>query len=73
MRNVTVKARNFYFNQWRGKEKICPAFGEKVYVTRLGWNHLVHSKRHTSKDVIMRLKNCFGKRIVRKSCFLSGS
>ncbi len=54
--SVLAKAKDYYFNQWRGKENIRPAFGEKVFVTRLGWNHLVHHKRHKTKDVMMRLK-----------------
>lgn len=56
IKSVLTKAKDYYFNQWRGKEKICPAFGEKVLVTRLGWNHLVYSKRHKTKDVVMRLR-----------------
>ncbi len=53
---IINKYKEFYFQQWRGHEKECPVFQEKVYVTRLGWNHIVFNKRHRSKDVVMRLK-----------------
>ncbi|KKU74545.1 MAG: hypothetical protein UX99_C0011G0001 [Candidatus Amesbacteria bacterium GW2011_GWB1_47_26] len=50
------KARQYYFQEWRGNEKICPAFGEIVYVTRVGWNHIVHHKRRLIVDKVIRLK-----------------
>lgn len=50
------KAKSFYFDTWRGHEKVCPAFRQIVFVTRLGWNHVVFNKRHRNKDVAMRLK-----------------
>jgi hypothetical protein len=53
---IKQKAKNFYFNIWRGHEKICPAFNEIVYLTKLGWNHIAHHPRHTLVDVIIRLK-----------------
>lgn len=56
-KNVIDKAWKFYFETWRGNEKICPAFGEKVFVTRLGWEHIVHNSRHKVADVIRRVKN----------------
>lgn len=55
-KNVVDRAWKFYFNEWRGHEKVCPAFGEVVFVTRLGWNHVVFNRRHRTKDVMMRLK-----------------
>jgi len=51
------KAKNYYFNEWKGNEKICPAFGEKVYITRLGWNHIVYHPRRNLVDKMIRLKN----------------
>lgn len=57
IKTVIKKAKRFYFEKWRGKEKVCPAFGEKVCVTRLGWNHIVYNRRHKTKDVVMRLNN----------------
>lgn len=55
-KDIETKAKDFYFNKWRGNEKIIPAFGEKVLVTKLGWNHIVHHPRRTLLDKIMRLK-----------------
>jgi hypothetical protein len=55
-KSVLEKAKDFYFNQWRGTEKVCPAFGEKVYLNRIGWNHIVYHRRHTLVDKIIRLK-----------------
>lgn len=51
------QAANFYFNKWQGNERICPALGEKVYVTRLGWNHLLNPPKHRGKsDKVERLR-----------------
>ncbi|MBI2036726.1 hypothetical protein HYT17_03795 [Candidatus Microgenomates bacterium] len=36
------KAYNYYFQRWRGNEKITPAFKQKVRVTRSGWDHLIN-------------------------------
>ena len=55
-KSLIAKAKGFYFEEWRGHEKNCPAFSEVVYATRLGWNHVVFNKRHRTKDVVMRLK-----------------
>jgi hypothetical protein len=38
---VRGRAHRFYFNKWRGNEKTTPAFGQKIQVTRSGWNHLM--------------------------------
>lgn len=43
------KAYNYYFNKWRGNEKITPAFEQKVLITRSGWNHLVNPSRKRTK------------------------
>lgn len=56
VKEIIKKAKNYYFNLWRGHEKICPAFGEKVYLTRLGWNHIAHHPRRTLVDKIIRLR-----------------
>jgi len=53
---ILKKAKDYYFNQWRGHEKECPAFGERVYLTRVGWNHIVYHPRRTLVDKIIRLK-----------------
>lgn len=55
-KDIEAKAKDFYFNKWRGNEKIIPAFGEIVYVTKIGWNHIVHHPRRTLLDKIIRLK-----------------
>jgi len=55
-KSLIRKAKEFYFYEWKGHEKICPAFKDKVFATRLGWNHVVYNRRHKTKDVVMRLK-----------------
>ena len=55
--SIINKARDYYFNQWRGGEKICPAFGEKVYVTGLGWRHIAKHLRRLLVDKLIRLRN----------------
>jgi len=57
VKSIVNRAKKFYFEEWRGREKICPAFGEKVHVTRLGWNHIVYLPRRRLVDKIIRLKN----------------
>ena len=51
------KAKKYYFEEWRGSEKICPAFGEKVFLTRLGWYHIAIHPRRLFVDKLIRLKN----------------
>ena len=46
---VRDKASNYFFQKWRGNEKITPAFGQKVLVTRSGWDHLVNPPRKRTK------------------------
>lgn len=53
---VIDKAKKYYFQEWRGNEKITPAFNEKVLITKLGWNHIVHHPRRKLVDKIIRLK-----------------
>ena len=55
-KDIEAKAKDYYFNKWHGHEIIIPAFGEIVYVNRIGWNHIVHHPRRTLKDKIIRLK-----------------
>ncbi len=55
--SIIRKAHDYYFNQWRGSEKICPAFGEKVYVTGLGWRHIAKYPRRLLVDKLIRLRN----------------
>lgn len=43
------KAYHYYFQNWRGKEKITPAFKQKVLITRSGWDHLVNPPRKRTK------------------------
>lgn len=43
------KAYRFYFNKWRGNEKTTPAFGQKIRVTRSGWNHLINPYHKRTK------------------------
>ena len=51
------RAKKYYFKQWKGKERLCPAFNERVYVTRLGWNHIVYHPRRNLVDKLVRLKH----------------
>lgn len=55
-KDIETKAKDYYFNKWRGHEIIIPAFNEKVYITRIGWNHIVHHPRRTLLDKIIRLR-----------------
>lgn len=55
-KDIETKAKDYYFNKWRGHETVIPAFKEIVYVTRIGWNHIVHHPRRTLLDKIIRLK-----------------
>lgn len=43
------KAEKYYFNSWKGSENITPAFGEKVLVTRSGWDHLINPSHKRTK------------------------
>lgn len=56
VQSIIKRAKDYYFREWKGREKTCPAFGEKVYLTKLGWNHIVHHPRRTLTDKIIRLK-----------------
>lgn len=59
MTNIEIivnKARKYYFEEWRGHEEICPAFGEKVFLTKIGWNHIAKHPRRKLVDKIIRLK-----------------
>jgi len=56
LKSTIEKARQYYFHEWRGNEKISPAFGEIVYVTRVGWDHIVLHKRRLIVDKVIRLR-----------------
>ena len=61
MGNKTIKqqinkGKDYYFNKWRGSEKICPAFKEKVYITEIGWKHIAKHPRRTLVDKLIRLR-----------------
>ena len=57
LKHIIKKAKDYYFNEWRGNENVCPAFGEKVYLTELGWRHIAKHPRRLLVDKIIRLKN----------------
>lgn len=68
LKNIEGKAKEFYFEVWRGNEKVIPAFNEKVYVTKLGWNHIAHHPRRRLIDKIIRLKKLpMAKEVLEKS------
>ncbi len=50
------KAESFYFKKWRGKEKTAPAFGEIVFVSRAGWDHIVFQKKRSKAEQLRRLE-----------------
>lgn len=56
VKSIIDKAKDYYFNHWRGHEKVSPAFGEKVFITKLGWNHIAKHKRRLLVDKLIRLK-----------------
>lgn len=56
LKDIEAKAKDYYFNNWRGHEVVIPAFGEKVYLNRIGWNHIAHHPRRKLVDKIIRLK-----------------
>lgn len=57
VRSIIDRAHDYYFNQWRGSEKVCPAFAEKVYVSGLGWRHIAKHPRRLLVDKLIRLRN----------------
>jgi hypothetical protein len=67
-KEIEAKAKDYYFNKWHGHEILTPAFGEIVYVNRIGWNHIVHHPRRTLLDKIMRLKKLeLGRQVLETS------
>ena len=56
LKSIIKKAKKYYFEEWRGREKVCPAFEEKVYLTRVGWNHIAKHRRRNLVDKIIRLR-----------------
>lgn len=43
------KVEKYYFNSWKGSENITPAFGQKVLITRSGWDHLINPSHKRTK------------------------
>lgn len=67
-KDIEAKAKDYYFNKWRGSEKVIQAFGETVYLNRIGWNHIVHHPRRSLKDKIIRLKKLeLARKVLEKS------
>lgn len=57
LQTAVDRAWRFYNSQWRGQEPMTPAFQEKVYATRLGWEHIINPRHRRSKtDKIRRLE-----------------
>ncbi len=59
-----------YYQGWRKIGSMCPAFnGEHIYVTRLGWNHLVSPrKKRTVREKIRRFKALpLARRLIERS------
>lgn len=58
-RKVYRLAKQFYFGEWRGKEKPSPAFGgEKILASRKGFEHLTGKAFITNRDdAIKRLRH----------------
>jgi len=57
LEKAQVRAWRFY-KRWRQAGSRCPAFGgETIYVTRIGWDHLVDPRKHrTAKEKIRRFE-----------------
>ena len=45
-----------YYEKWRKADTFCPAFNQKVLITRIGWDHLVSSRFRTKVERMERLK-----------------
>ncbi len=66
------KAKKFYKEEWRGKEKPSPAFaGRKVRATNYGWRHIIGKAFTTNrKNAIKRLNHLRNaKQILEKTDF----
>lgn len=69
LERAQFKAWKFY-QEWRKTGSVCPAFnGERIYVTRLGWNHLVSPrKKRTVKEKIRRFEALpLAKKLIERS------
>lgn len=69
LEKAQVKAWKYY-QTWRKTGSICPAFNdERIYVTRLGWNHLVSPrKKRTAKEKIRRFQALpLAKKLIERS------
>ena len=57
-----------YYSRWRKEKTYCPAFGEDILVTRIGWNHLVGSRYRTKAEKIKRFKALpLAKKLIKKA------
>lgn len=57
LEKAQMRAWTFY-DHWRSSGSKSPAFkGEMIYVTRIGWDHLVDPRKHrTTKEKIRRFE-----------------
>ncbi len=57
-----------YYSRWRKEQTYCPAFGEEILVTRIGWNHLVGSRYRTKTERVRRFKALpLAKKLIKKA------
>jgi hypothetical protein len=45
-----------YYRRWKKEETFCPAFGQNVLITKMGWNHLTTSRFRTKVERIERME-----------------
>ena len=54
---VRAKSYQFYFKTWSQNTLVTPAFGQKVKITRSGWEHLtIPPKRRTKAELLERFR-----------------
>ena len=71
-RKLFKRAKKFYKQEWRGKERPSPAFdGKAVKATNYGWNHIIGKRVTTNyRDLIKRLNHLpNAKQILEKAEF----
>lgn len=59
-----------YYQAWRKTGSVCPAFNrERIFVSRLGWDHLVNPrKKRTAREKIRRFEALpLAKRLIERS------
>lgn len=66
------KAKQYYFEIWKGNEKPSPAFNtEIIKVTKAGWNHIVFSSRRNASEIVERLSYIKNAReLIERSAFI---